>query len=157
MFLKILADGLDDTDLRIIDLLNVDGRMTDTQIAKSVGLSKTSVRLRKMKLIQSGMIKILGIPILRKLNLIDSDVFIKFKLGTSQKIIEESVERLEKEEYVYEVNRYLNGYDLRLSVLHKDLASLKTYIQDLFKDFEYIEKYQIYPVIQTDKAFGVIL
>ncbi len=157
MILKVVTDSLDDIDLKIIELLSNDGRITDTEIAKKIGLSKTSVRLRKLKLIESGKIKVLGVPILRNLNLIDADVLIKFKINTSQTEIEEAVKKLSDEEFVYEINRYLYRYDLSIAVYHKDFASLKIYLQELFKNFKYIESYEIYPVIQTDKSFGVIL
>jgi Lrp/AsnC family leucine-responsive transcriptional regulator len=102
-------------------------------------------------------IKILGIPILRNLNLVDSDVFIRFYINTPQIQIESFVKALLKEEYVYEVNRYLHKYDLRIAVYHSSLALLKSYIQELFKDFKIIEYYDIFPVLHTDKAFGVLL
>jgi DNA-binding Lrp family transcriptional regulator len=157
MTLKIIADSLDEIDSRIVEMLSEDGRITDTEIAKEVGLSKTSVRLRKLKLIKNEKIRILGIPILRNLNLVDSDVFIKFYINAPQIQIESFVKTLLKEEYVYEVNRYLYKYDLSIAVYHSSLALLKSYIQELFKDFKIIEYYDIYPVLQTDKAFGVIL
>ncbi|MGC8496837.1 MAG: Lrp/AsnC family transcriptional regulator [Thermoplasmata archaeon] len=157
MILKIVTDSLDEIDLKIIDLLSNDGRITDTEIARKIGLSKTSVRLRKLKLIESGKIKVLGLPIFRNLNLIDADVFIKFKVNTSQIEIENAVKKLSNEEFVYEINRYIYKYDLSIAVYHKDFASLKIYLQELFKDLKYIESYEIYPVVQTDKSFGVLL
>lgn len=157
MVLKIIADSLDEIDSKIVEMLSEDGRITDTEIAKKVGLSKTSVRLRKLKLIKNEKIRILGIPILRNLNLVDSDVFVKFYINTPQIQIESFVKTLLNEEYIYEVNRYLYKYDLSLAVYHSNLALLKSYIQELFKDFKIIEYYDIFPVLQTDKAFGVLL
>ncbi|MCL5930245.1 MAG: AsnC family transcriptional regulator, partial [Candidatus Thermoplasmatota archaeon] len=83
MSINLYADSLDKIDLRIVELLSMDGRITDTEIAKEVGLSKTSVRLRKLKLIKSEKIKILGIPILQNLNLVYADIMIKFLVNTS--------------------------------------------------------------------------
>lgn len=157
MVLKIIADSLDKIDLKIVELLSADGRLTDTEIAKKVGLSKTSVRLRKLKLLESGKIKVLGIPILRKLNLIDSDVLIKFKVNTSQSQIEAFVQKLLSEDHIYEVNRYLYKYDISIAVYHRDFAMLKEYLQDLFEGVDEIESVEIFPVVQTDKAFGVVL
>lgn len=157
MVLKIIADSLDDIDLKIMELLSDDGRLTDTDLAKQVGLSKTSVRLRKLKLIESGKIKILGIPILRKLGLVDADVMVTFKRNTSQNKIEEFVERVVQEDYVYEVNRYLYKYDLAIAIFHKDYAVMKMYLQDLFEKYDQVEKYEIFPIVNTDKAFGTRL
>ena len=157
MTLNIMADSLDEIDSKIVEMLSEGGRITDTEIAKIVGLSKTSVRLRKLKLIKSEKIKILGIPILRNLNLVDSDVFVKFYINTPQTQIESFIKTLLKEEHIYEVNRYLYKYDISLAVYHTSFALLKSYIQELFKDFKIIESYDIFPVLQTDKAFGVLM
>jgi len=157
MSINLYADSLDKIDLRIVELLSMDGRITDTEIAKEVGLSKTSVRLRKLKLIKSEKIKILGIPILQNLNLVYADIMIKFLINTSQSEIDSFVKSLLKEDRVYEVNRYLYKYDLDVEVYHSNFALLKSYIQELFKDIKIIEFYDIFPVLQTYKGFGVIL
>lgn len=155
--MKIIADSLDEIDLKIMELLSADGRLTDTDLAKKVGLSKTSVRLRKLKLIESGKLKILGVPILRKLDLVDADVMVNIKRNTSQKRVEEFIEKIMEEDYVYEVNRYLYRYDLSLSVYHRDYSLMKSYLHDLFEKFDQVDSYEVFPVVQTDKAFGVIL
>lgn len=152
-----MTDSLDKIDLEIVELLSSDGRMSDTEIAKKVGLSKTSVRLRKLKLINSGKIRILGIPILKNLNLVDSDVQIKFKVNTPQEKIDEFVKKLQEEEYIYEINRYLYRYDVSIAVYHDNFASLKIYLQGIFEGVEDLESFEIYPVVHTDKAFGVVL
>jgi Lrp/AsnC family leucine-responsive transcriptional regulator len=157
MKLNIYAGTLDEIDSKIVEMLSENGRMTDTEIAKKVGLSKTSVRLRKLKLLKSEKIKILGIPILRNLNLVDADVFVKFLINTPQNQIEALVSALLEEEHVYEINRYLYKYDLNVSVYHTSFALLKSYVQELFKDYKIIEFYDIFPVLQTDKAFGAPL
>ncbi|MEP4152037.1 MAG: winged helix-turn-helix transcriptional regulator, partial [Lentilitoribacter sp.] len=45
---------LDHYDMRIIDALLVDGRMTVTDLAKRVGLSKTPCQVRMRRLIDDG-------------------------------------------------------------------------------------------------------
>ncbi len=157
MSLTLYAESLDKIDLKIVELLSVDGRITDTEIAKKVGLSKTSVRLRKLKLIKSGKIKILGIPILQNLNLVYADIMIKFLVNTSQSQIDNFVKSLMKEDRIYEIDRYLYKYDLDIGVYHSNFALLKSYIQELFKHVKIIESYDIFPVLQSYKGFGVIL
>ncbi len=157
MPVTMYAESLDKIDLRIVELLSMDGRITDTEIAKKVGLSKTSVRLRKMKLIKSEKIKILGIPILQNLNLVYADILLKFQVNTSQSEVDSFVKTILKEDRIYEINRYLYKYDLNIEVYHSNFALLKSYVQDLFKDLKIIEFYDIFPILQSYKGFGVIL
>jgi Lrp/AsnC family transcriptional regulator for asnA, asnC and gidA len=52
---------LDDVDKRIIKQLQQDGRRPYTQIAPAVGLSEAAVRQRVQRLIDSGVMQIVGV------------------------------------------------------------------------------------------------
>ena len=52
---------LDDLDKRIIEQLQQDGRRPYTQIAPAVGLSEAAVRQRVQRLIDSGVMQIVGV------------------------------------------------------------------------------------------------
>lgn len=61
------ADGspvfpYDTVDRRIIALLQRDGRMSNTAIARTVGLSEASVRRRINQLLETGTIQIVAVP-----------------------------------------------------------------------------------------------
>ncbi len=51
------SSRFDSIDLRIVEALRIDGRMTITQLAEEVGLSKTPCQLRLRKLIECGCIR----------------------------------------------------------------------------------------------------
>jgi Lrp/AsnC family transcriptional regulator for asnA, asnC and gidA len=53
--------SLDNIAKRIIELLQSDGRLSYSAIAKDVGLSEAAVRHRVQKLIESGVIQIVGV------------------------------------------------------------------------------------------------
>ena len=53
--------ALDDVDKRIIEQLQQDGRRPYTQIAPAVGLSEAAVRQRVQRLIDSGVMQIVGV------------------------------------------------------------------------------------------------
>jgi Lrp/AsnC family transcriptional regulator, regulator for asnA, asnC and gidA len=55
------AQHLDDKAKRIIELLQGDGRMSYSAIAKDVGLSEAAVRHRVQKLIEGGVVQIVGV------------------------------------------------------------------------------------------------
>lgn len=52
---------LDDVDKRIIEQLQQDGRRPYTQMAPAVGLSEAAVRQRVQRLIDAGVIQIVGV------------------------------------------------------------------------------------------------
>jgi len=53
--------SLDDVDKRIIEQLQTDGRRPYTQIAPVVGLSEAAVRQRVQRLVDAGVIQIVGV------------------------------------------------------------------------------------------------
>ena len=53
--------ALDEVDKRIIEQLQQDGRRPYTQIAPAVGLSEAAVRQRVQRLIDSGVMQIVGV------------------------------------------------------------------------------------------------
>ncbi len=55
------APNLDATAKRIIELLQGDGRLSYSAIAKDVGLSEAAVRHRVQKLIESGVVQIVAV------------------------------------------------------------------------------------------------
>lgn len=55
------GQNLDDTSKRIIELLQGDGRLSYSAIAKDVGLSEAAVRHRVHKLIEGGVMQIVAV------------------------------------------------------------------------------------------------
>jgi len=54
-------DVLDDSDKAIVELLQEDGRMSYTRIARVVGLSEAAVRTRVQRLIDGNVVQIVGV------------------------------------------------------------------------------------------------
>lgn len=55
------AAGLDDTNKKIISLLQKNGRRSYVSIAKEIGLSEAAVRLRVQRLTEDGVIQIVAV------------------------------------------------------------------------------------------------
>jgi Lrp/AsnC family transcriptional regulator for asnA, asnC and gidA len=53
---------LDDTDRRLIKILQVDGRMANTDIARELGVSETTARKRIGQLVSRGLINVVAVP-----------------------------------------------------------------------------------------------
>jgi len=60
---------IDDTDRHIIALLQADGRASNVQMARRLGLSEGTVRKRVDRLLASGVVKVVALPDLEQLGL----------------------------------------------------------------------------------------
>lgn len=157
MWEKILKKRYDDIDIKIINLLNKDGKLSDQKIADLLGISKTSVRLRRLRLQDSGAIKIIGLLVLQNMDLSYADIFIKFHPNASNEEIERFIEKCKNDEYIYEVTRYIGNYDLLLRFFDEDFYSLKNHFYALINNEKIVQESMIYPVIGSDKAWGNII
>ena len=60
---------IDNTDRRIIELLQTDGRISNVELARRLGLSEGTIRKRIDRLLSSGVIQIVALPDLEQLQL----------------------------------------------------------------------------------------
>jgi Lrp/AsnC family transcriptional regulator, regulator for asnA, asnC and gidA len=54
-------DGLDETDVRIIEALQKDGRVAFSQVAEQLGVSPGMIRQRYSRLVEQGVLKVVAI------------------------------------------------------------------------------------------------
>ncbi len=93
---------LDDIDLKIIELLRKDGRMSFIDIGKKVGLSEGAVR-RRVKLLQErGVIKRFTIEVDRGYG-VSAITFIQLEYSSSAKDVVNKVANVPGVEIVYEL------------------------------------------------------
>lgn len=93
---------LDDIDLRIIELLREDGRMSFIDIGRKVGLSEGAVR-RRIKLLQErGIIKRFTIEVDRGYG-VSAITFIQLEYSSSAKDVVNKVAKVPGVETVYEL------------------------------------------------------
>jgi DNA-binding Lrp family transcriptional regulator len=157
MWEKILSKKYDEIDIKIINILNKDGRMNDQRIADMLGMSKTSVRMRRIKLQNSGAIKIIGLLVLQNLDLNYADILIKFYPTSNKEEIENFIEKCKNDEYIYEITRYVGSYDLLLRFFDEDFYSLKNHFYEIVKNEKIIQESLMIPVMLSDKAWGNII
>jgi Lrp/AsnC family transcriptional regulator for asnA, asnC and gidA len=78
---------IDQTDVKIIKLLQKNGRMSNTEIAKNAGISETTVRYRMQKLIKEKYIEIVALIDPMKLgNGIEGAIRIKADIKQMQQV-----------------------------------------------------------------------
>ena len=154
VWLDILKDRLSHTDIKLLEILNTDGRISDSELARKLGVSISTVRLRRRQLEDKGVLKVVGVIILKNLNLPYADIIININHKMIDKYYTEYLPYLLDNDYVYEITQYLNNH-LLIRVFHKDYQNLLAVINEiLIKGKDLIKSYTIYIAGNTYKAWG---
>ena len=153
----ILKDNLDETDYLIAKALNDDGRMSDTELAERVGLSRTAARRRRKNLQDDGLLEILAVIVLQEADLAHADVRVTFDPDVSQFERDTLVRRLIDQELIYSIDSCMGDYDLFIRVWNTSLNAIKTYLWVLFEGEDAVAEYQATPVVKTWKAWDKTL
>ena len=102
MAMETYRRALDDVDLRIIDLLKRNSRMSFIEIGKRIGLSEGAVRRRVRLLVERGVIKRFTIE-LSKDYVINAVTFLTLDRGDLTEEVIERISRIPEVESVYEL------------------------------------------------------
>ncbi len=105
---------MDDLDRRIIALLQLDGRASNVDIARALGVAEATVRKRIDRLISEGVIRIVAVPRVDKLGWeVETVILLKVDAGHALRIGEQLAEMKE-----VRAVRYTTGeYDLVLEAV----------------------------------------
>jgi len=119
---------IDATDMRIIRLLQQNGRMSNTDIAKKAGISETTVRYRLQRLTKEEFIQIVAMVNPLKLGFgIEGSIRIKADIKAIHKI----AEKLKAIDSLYFVARSMGVYDFETEYYVKSSTELKTLIDTI--------------------------
>lgn len=98
---------IDATDRRIIALLQLDGRMSNVDIARAVGIAEATVRKRIDRLLNEGAIRVVAIPAVDKLGLeVETVIMLKVDLGQVDRIGEQLAAMKEVRAVKYATGEY---------------------------------------------------
>ena len=100
---------IDNTDRRIIELLQTDGRISNVELARRLGLSEGTIRKRIDRLLSSGVIQIVALPDLEQLQL-ETKVIITMRVEPDK--VDEVGDELRQMEEVRWVGYATGEYDL---------------------------------------------
>lgn len=150
---ELLEGYLDDHDYDIFKSLNEDGRVSDTELTKQVGLSRTAVRRRRENLLERGAVDVHAVIVLQELDLAYADVLVKLNKTAPAEDRDALIASLIDEELVYSLDSCMGSYDLFVRLWHETLNNLKDYTWDLFEDKSVIEEYELVPMVHTWKAW----
>jgi Transcriptional regulators len=150
----VLGDMLSPTDINLLRLLNEDGRLSDAELARKLNVSVSTVRARRRYLEDRGILKIVGVIVLKNLNLPYADVIIQLNHKQLNKYYGEYLEYLINNDKIYEITQYLNNY-VMIRVFDKDYQQLLGTINSvILSGKEIIKRYNIFVAGTTYKAWG---
>lgn len=150
---RILEGHLDEHDYEIFQKLNENGRISDTEIAEKIGLSRTAVRRRREQLLDQGTVDVHAVIVLQELDLAYADVLVKLDSTAAAGQRRELISRLIDEELIYSLDSCIGSYDLFVRLWHETLNDVKEYTWNLFEDTPIVESYELVPMVHTWKAW----
>ena len=148
-----MISNLDDTDIRILDLLQHDARTTTKELADKLGLTVTPVSVRIRKLEEAGYIK-------RYVAILDKDKIGKSLIAfTSIQLREHSQDVLRSFEKasgklreVMECYRLTGRFDFLLKVAIRDMQEYNTFLIDKLAKLPNIGSVQSHFVLWEGKT-----
>lgn len=141
---------MDETDKRIIELLQQDGRMDDVEMARQIGISHDTVKRRRNKLLEAGFIKIQANINPHKLGYINVFVLgITLVPGIDVRKIAEKL--VAKKEFFFVSLSLGPTHSIVASCYAKDQIILNRLVEELrtWKEIEKIETNIIYEVLKS--------
>jgi Lrp/AsnC family leucine-responsive transcriptional regulator len=148
---EVFSHYLDEKDIKILKILNRDANISDSKLGKLVGLSKTAVRLRRVKLENNGILKLVGAVVLQNLGIPYADILIR--LQNESNIREQFKLKVLDDDLVYEVTEYIGEWDLLIRIFHSNANALKEEAIKIVSD-KAVKDYRINLAVKTYKAWG---
>ena len=146
---KILVD-LDEFDRKIIAILGRDGRMTYTELAQRVGLSKTPCQQRVKRLIDSGLITgFRAIVDPAKLGL-DHVVFTEVKLSdTREEALRRFNDAVRQIPEVEECHMIASSFDYLLKVRTPDIRRYRIVLGEKISSLPHVASTSTFVAMET--------
>jgi Lrp/AsnC family leucine-responsive transcriptional regulator len=146
---------LGDFDRKIIAVLRTDGRISVTDLAQRIGLSKTPCQVRLRRLIEAGVIR--GFTALidpAKLGL-DHVAFAEVKLSDTREValraFNEAVQRIPE---VEECHMIASSFDYLLKVRTSDIRRYRMVLGEKISSLPYVSSTSTFVAMETVKDPG---
>jgi len=143
---------IDQFDLRIIDQLSQDGRMTVTALAARVGLSKTPCQVRLKRLIDEGYITgFRAIVDPARLGL-DHIAFTEVKLSdTREKALQEFNEGVRRIKEIEECHMMASSFDYLLKVRTADIRKYRSILGEKISSLPHVASTSTFVAMEAVK------
>lgn len=143
---------LDLFDRRMLDILSRNGRISVTELAQEVGLSKTPCQIRLKRLIQSGVITgFRAVTDTAKLGL-DHVAFAEVKLSdTRETALAEFNAAVRRISEVEECHMIAGGFDYLLKVRTSDIRRYRTVLGEKISSLPHVSNTSTFVAMETVK------
>lgn len=150
---ELLEERIDHKDYLIFRELNKDGRLSDTELAERVGLSRTATRRRRKNLQENGILEIFALLVFKEADYTYAEVQISYSTTASHDQIDEFIRGFLDDGLVYEVAECVGEYDLMIRVWQSSLNDINAHVRDLLQNNDVVESYTIVPITNSYKMF----
>jgi Lrp/AsnC family transcriptional regulator, leucine-responsive regulatory protein len=148
---------LDVIDHKLLEILQSNGKITNAQLSKDVGLSPAPTLERVKKLEQSGIIESYHAQISREKVGLGVLTFVQVTLKGHQKsIIESFVNKINSVPEIIECHHVTGSCDFLLKVIAKDITNYQQLIMDTINEIEVVSSTQTMVILQTIKNSKVL-
>ena len=139
---------IDDLDNQIIEILSIDGRMSNAAIARNLGVSEGTVRRRLNIMKEQGIIDVKVI-----LNPAYSDVESEAIVGMKVRIasIQQIVFELEQIEEIRWINITSGSFDIFVNVVAKSLSDLLSLLQNRIGKIGGVDRLETFTTMEVSK------
>ncbi|MEM9777548.1 MAG: Lrp/AsnC family transcriptional regulator [Chloroflexota bacterium] len=139
---------LDKIDLGILSHLQIDGRKSYTDIARSLGVTEGTVRKRAAKLVEEDMIRIIGLVDPHKVGF-EAPAIIQVTVSPPN--LDQAAQTIKSFAEVSYLLMVSGEYDLMVEVRCRDRAHLATFIRDKLQQVNGVQKTVSTLVLHTYK------
>ncbi len=142
-------------DWELIRLLREDGRLSDAELARELGLSKSAVRWRRMNLQREGYLKVAAFLRFEKLGYPYAYILLKLRAEVSRRDLLSFEKELLDNKYVFDLKEIMGNYNLLIGVFSEGLDELYREINNILMGRSYIQDYIILSGVKTLKSEGI--
>jgi len=149
-----ISKQIDDTDLKIIDILNRDSSIPFVDVAKRICVSDATVHIRVRRMIAAGIINKFTISVDNDLLGYDHMAFMGINMspGFADQIISDIL----KIEEVLEIHELHGQFDLLLKICAKDLNQIREIVENKICKIPHILESELMTVLKTEKEEQMI-
>ena len=139
---------VDDLDNQIIEILGLDGRMSNASIARNLGVSEGTVRRRLNILKDQGII---NIKVVLNPNYLASETEAIIGIQVDLAVIREVVLKLNEIEEIRWVNITSGSFDIFVNVSTKSLSDLLVLLQNKIGKIDGVKKIETFTTLDVPK------
>lgn len=148
---------LDQIDLKILKILQADGKITNAQLSKEIGLSPAPTLERVKKLEQAGYIRSYHAKVDTNKVGLGVCTFVNVTLTShNKKTIDSFVQEINKVDEIIECHHVTGSADFILKVVSKDISSYQKLILNKISEIKEVDGMQSMVVLATFKESEVV-